>query len=186
LGKIFSRKAAQEKVKTKKHDGQRRRKERRQRRTHQLESEGPGARRRWLLFLSSSFSSPSSSLFSALRVARALFRKRERENSVLFFQNSRGDLLLSRAYISSLSFSLTRFSLFLSPLSRKTTGQRRGALQGEDGHQVQEGNAQFLGAFGGFLFLKESNSLLFALCFFVFLSLFFSSGTKKKEKTGCL
>jgi len=106
LGKIFSRKAAQEKVKTKKHDGQRRGKERRQRRTHQLESEGPGARRRWLLFLSSSFSSPSSSLFSALRVARALFRKREREKILFFFFKTRGAIFFFLARTSLLSPSL--------------------------------------------------------------------------------
>jgi len=112
----FSRKAAQKtKVKSKKNDGQRRRKERRQGRTHQLESEGPGARRRcfslarfFFFFFFFFFS-----VFS--RCVRALFRERERENEIslsFFFQNSIFFFFFSRISLSLLLLlSLTRQSL---------------------------------------------------------------------------
>jgi hypothetical protein len=95
----------------------------------------------------------SSSLF--FRAVYALSFERERKILFFFFQNSGGKARsssFSLAHLSlSLLLSLTQLSLSLPLRSRKTTGQRRGALQGEDGHQVQEG-AQFLRAFAGFLF----------------------------------
>ena len=92
-----------------------------------------------------------SLLLCFFRAVYALSFARERENEIslsFFFQNSIFFFFFSRISLSS-SSSLSDATVSLR--SRKTTGQRRGALQGEDGHQVQEG-AQFLRALAGFLF----------------------------------
>jgi len=114
FGENFFPKAAQKTKVKNKNDGQRRRKERRQGRTHQLESEGPGARRRcfslarFFFFFFFFFS-----VFS--RCVRALFRERERENEIslsFFFQNSIFFFFFSRISLSLLLLlSLTRQSL---------------------------------------------------------------------------